>query len=88
MTPATRTRSHSGLPPFNPARFLPQRHVLIGLSYRFYMMRLRMLPRSTPPATLLRFAILFLFLAARSARARQVLPSFGEDRAGTAGFSS
>jgi len=25
----------SGLPPFNPARFLPQRQVLIGLSYRF-----------------------------------------------------
>ncbi|MFQ5570456.1 MAG: carboxypeptidase regulatory-like domain-containing protein [Rhodothermales bacterium] len=24
-----------GLPPFNPARFLPQRHVVIGLSYRF-----------------------------------------------------
>jgi outer membrane receptor protein involved in Fe transport len=27
--------STSGLPPFNPARFLPQRHVLLGLSYRF-----------------------------------------------------
>ena len=25
----------SGLPPFNPARFLPQRHVMLGLSYRF-----------------------------------------------------
>ena len=25
----------SGLPPFNPARFLPQRHVMVGLSYRF-----------------------------------------------------
>ncbi len=25
----------SGLPPFNPSRFLPQRHVLLGLSYRF-----------------------------------------------------
>ncbi len=25
----------SGLPPFNPARFLPQRQVIIGLSYRF-----------------------------------------------------
>ena len=25
----------SGLPPFNPARFLPQRHVLWGLAYRF-----------------------------------------------------
>lgn len=25
----------SGLPPFNPARFLPQRHILLGLSYRF-----------------------------------------------------
>jgi hypothetical protein len=25
----------SGLPPFNPSRFLPQRQVLIGLSYRF-----------------------------------------------------
>ena len=24
-----------GLPPFNPARFLPQRHVLLGLSFRF-----------------------------------------------------
>ncbi len=24
-----------GLPPFNPARYLPQRHVLLGLSYRF-----------------------------------------------------
>ena len=24
-----------GLPPFNPARFLPQRHVVFGLSYRF-----------------------------------------------------
>ncbi len=24
-----------GLPPFNPARFLPQRHVTLGLSYRF-----------------------------------------------------
>ena len=24
-----------GLPPFNPARFLPQRHVVLGLSYRF-----------------------------------------------------
>ncbi len=27
--------STSGLPPFNPARFLPQRHVVLGLSYRF-----------------------------------------------------
>ncbi len=25
----------SGLPPFNPARFLPQRQVMLGLSYRF-----------------------------------------------------
>ena len=25
----------SGLPPFNPARFLPQRHVMVGLSYTF-----------------------------------------------------
>ena len=25
----------SGLPPFNPARFLPQRHMTVGLSYRF-----------------------------------------------------
>ncbi len=25
----------SGLPPFNPARFLPQRHVLLGVSFRF-----------------------------------------------------
>ncbi|MDX1546605.1 MAG: hypothetical protein R3247_06440, partial [Rhodothermales bacterium] len=24
-----------GLPPFNPARFLPQRHVVLGVSYRF-----------------------------------------------------
>ena len=24
-----------GQPPFNPARFLPQRHVVLGLSYRF-----------------------------------------------------
>jgi outer membrane receptor protein involved in Fe transport len=24
-----------GLPPFNPARFLPQRHLMLGLSYRF-----------------------------------------------------
>ncbi|NNE35301.1 MAG: TonB-dependent receptor, partial [Rhodothermales bacterium] len=24
-----------GLPPFNPARFLPQRHVMLGISYRF-----------------------------------------------------
>ena len=24
-----------GLPPFNPARFLPQRHIMFGLSYRF-----------------------------------------------------
>ncbi len=24
-----------GLPPFNPARFLPQRHIMVGLSYRF-----------------------------------------------------
>lgn len=24
-----------GLPPFNPARYLPQRHVTLGLSYRF-----------------------------------------------------
>lgn len=24
-----------GLPPLNPARFLPQRHVMLGLSYRF-----------------------------------------------------
>lgn len=27
--------STSGLPPFNPARFLPQRHVVLGLSYQF-----------------------------------------------------
>lgn len=27
--------SSSGLPPFNPARFLPQRHVLLGLAYQF-----------------------------------------------------
>ncbi len=27
--------STSGLPPFNPARFLPQRHVMVGLQYRF-----------------------------------------------------
>ncbi|MFW5972441.1 MAG: TonB-dependent receptor [Bacteroidota bacterium] len=25
----------SGLPPFNPARFLPPRHVMFGISYRF-----------------------------------------------------
>jgi len=25
----------TGTPPFNPARFLPQRHVVLGLSYRF-----------------------------------------------------
>lgn len=25
----------SGSPPFNPARFLPQRHIMLGLSYRF-----------------------------------------------------
>ena len=25
----------SGQPPFNPARFLPQRHIVLGLSYRF-----------------------------------------------------
>src|SRR5690606_1559532 len=25
----------SGLPPFNPARFLPQRHVVLGLAYQF-----------------------------------------------------
>lgn len=25
----------SGLPPFNPARFLPQRHVMLGLAYKF-----------------------------------------------------
>lgn len=25
----------SGLPPLNPARFLPQRHVMLGLAYRF-----------------------------------------------------
>ncbi len=25
----------SGSPPFNPARFLPQRHIMVGLSYRF-----------------------------------------------------
>ena len=25
----------SGLPPFNPARFLEQRHIMFGLSYRF-----------------------------------------------------
>jgi hypothetical protein len=24
-----------GLPPFNPARFLPQRHLMLGISYRF-----------------------------------------------------
>ena len=27
--------SVSGLPPFNPARFLPQRHVMVGLRYAF-----------------------------------------------------
>jgi outer membrane receptor protein involved in Fe transport len=27
--------STTGLPPFNPARFLPQRQVLVGLSYKF-----------------------------------------------------
>ena len=27
--------STSGLPPFNPARFLPQRHVVLGLAYQF-----------------------------------------------------
>ncbi len=27
--------STTGLPPFNPARYLPQRHLLLGLSYRF-----------------------------------------------------
>ena len=25
----------SGLPPLNPARFLPQRHILLGLSFDF-----------------------------------------------------
>ena len=25
----------SGSPPFNPARYLPQRHIVVGLSYRF-----------------------------------------------------
>ena len=25
----------SGLPPFNPARYLPQRHITVGFSYRF-----------------------------------------------------
>lgn len=25
----------SGLPPYNPARFLPQRHIILGVSYRF-----------------------------------------------------
>ncbi len=25
----------TGLPPYNPARYLPQRHVLLGISYRF-----------------------------------------------------
>ncbi|HUF08527.1 MAG TPA: hypothetical protein VMO47_04345, partial [Rhodothermales bacterium] len=25
----------TGLPPFNPARFLPQRHITVGFSYRF-----------------------------------------------------
>ncbi len=25
----------SGLPPFNPARFLPQRHIILGLAYQF-----------------------------------------------------
>ncbi len=25
----------TGLPPFNPARFLPQRHIVLGLSYQF-----------------------------------------------------
>ncbi|MEX0747405.1 MAG: TonB-dependent receptor, partial [Rhodothermales bacterium] len=25
----------TGLPPFNPARFLPQRHVMLGVTYRF-----------------------------------------------------
>ncbi|GIV60454.1 MAG: hypothetical protein KatS3mg043_1543 [Rhodothermaceae bacterium] len=25
----------SGLPPFNPARFLPQRHIMLGVSFRF-----------------------------------------------------
>ncbi|RMF58897.1 MAG: TonB-dependent receptor [Bacteroidetes bacterium] len=25
----------SGLPPFNPARFLPQRHIMVGVSFRF-----------------------------------------------------
>lgn len=25
----------SGLPPFNPARYLPPRHIMLGLSYRF-----------------------------------------------------
>lgn len=27
--------STTGLPPYNPARYLPQRHVLFGISYRF-----------------------------------------------------
>lgn len=27
--------STSGLPPFDPARFLPQRHIMFGLAYRF-----------------------------------------------------
>lgn len=27
--------SSSGLPPLNPARFLPQRHLMLGLSYQF-----------------------------------------------------
>ncbi|GAB5519009.1 MAG: hypothetical protein RhofKO_12600 [Rhodothermales bacterium] len=27
--------STSGLPPFNPARYLPQRHIMFGLAYRF-----------------------------------------------------
>ncbi len=27
--------STTGLPPFNPARYLPQRHILFGLAYRF-----------------------------------------------------
>ena len=27
--------STTGLPPYNPARYLPQRPVLFGLSYRF-----------------------------------------------------
>lgn len=44
-----------------------------------------MLPRFPDFAMMLRSALVFLFLAAGPVRA-QVLPSFGEDRAGTAGF--